>query len=293
MKEELEKNNNEQHRDATTTRIRMNAANLNFHRSHSTPPNQTTSINNHQNNDENNAIRNNNNETASAVILLGISTGAARLSAYSRSPSDSRDGLREGLQISSTVNNLDDAPVSLLYDDCYDDSDKENIDPLQTKVIKARRPARPMCTFNDSDDENEEDGFVQVLMPLGQKKKLQLNNKSGGSVSTTASITVNNGQDDVLVEKKCNRLDNVKRRGDHRHGTINSKKIGHSMIKSTEKKDDLKSKTSATSSNVSRTKTMRASHNKKMTSNDLQQVDKVLQPLMNSLSLKEQRRFNH
>jgi len=289
MTEELKKNNNEQHRDATT-RIRMNSAN--FHRSHSTAPNQTTSIN-HQNNDENNAIRNNNNETASAVILLGISTGAARLSAYNRSTSDSRDGLREGLQISSTVNNLlDDAAVSLLYDDCYDDSDKENIDPLQTKVIKVRCPARPMCTFHDSDDD-EEDGFVQVLLPLGQKKKkLQLNNKSGG-VSTHASITVNNGQDDVLVEKKCNRLDNVKRRGDPRHGTINSKKIGHSMIKNTEKNDDLMNKKSATSSNVSRTKKMSASHNKKMTCKDLQQeVDKVLQPLMNSLSLREQR-FNH
>ncbi|KAK1737846.1 hypothetical protein QTG54_011618 [Skeletonema marinoi] len=293
MTEELKKNNNEQHRDATT-RIRMNSAN--FHRSHSTPPNQTTPIN-PQNNDENNAIRNNNNETASAVILLGISTGAARLSAYNRSTSDSRDGLREGLQISSTFNNLDDAPVSLLYDDCYDDyyddSDKENIDPLQTKVIKARCPARPMCTFHESDDDDEEDGFVQVLMPLGQKKKkVQLNNKSGG-VSNHASITVNNGQDDVLVEKKCNRLDNVKRRGDPRHGTINSKKKNHSMIKSTKKNDDLMSKTSATSSNVSRTKKMSASHNKKMTSNDLQQeVDKALQPLMNSLSLRE-RRFNH
>eukprot|EP00985_Skeletonema_marinoi_P031846 scaffold37826_cov219-Skeletonema_marinoi.AAC.5 len=276
-----------------TTRIRMNSAN--FHRSHSTAPNQTTSIN-HQNNDENNAIRNNNNETASAVILLGISTGAARLSAYNRSTSDSRDGLREGLQISSTFNNLDDAAVSLLYDDYYDDSDKENIDPLQTKVIKARCPARPMCTFHDSDDENEEDGFVQVLMPRGQKKKkkVQLNNKSKSEgVSTHASITVNNGQDDVLVEKKCNRLDNVKRRGDPRHGTINSKKKNHSMIKSTKKNDDLMSKTSATSSNVSRTKKMSASHNKKMTSNDLQQeVDKALQPLMNSLSLRE-RRFNH
>jgi len=149
-----------------------------------------------------------------------------------------------------------------------------------------------MCTFNDSDDENEEDGFVQVLMPLGQKKKLQLNNKSGGSVSTTASITVNNGQDDVLVEKKCNRLDNVKRRGDPRHGTINSKKKGHSMMKNTKKNDDLISKTSATSSNVSRTKKMSASHNKMKTINDLQQVDKVLQPLMNNLSLRE-RRFNH
>ena len=252
MTEELKKNNNEQHRDATT-RIRMNSAN--FHRSHSTPPNQTTPINNQQNNDENNAIRNNNNETASAVILLGISTGAARLSAYNRSTSDSRDGLREGLQISSTFNNLDDAPVSSLYDDCYDDyyddSDKENIDQLQTKVIKARCPARPMCTFHDSDDD-EEDGFVQVLLPLGQKKKkVQLNNKSKSEgVSTHASITVNNGQDDVLVEKKCNRLDNVKRRGDPRHGTINSKKKDHSIVKSTEKNDDLMNKKSATSSNV-------------------------------------------
>eukprot|EP00984_Skeletonema_dohrnii_P015485 scaffold6711_cov104-Skeletonema_dohrnii-CCMP3373.AAC.4 len=287
MTEELKKNNNEQHRDATTSRIRMNSAN--FH--HSTPPNQTTSINNHQNNDENNAIRDNNNETASAVILLGISTGAARLSAYNRSTSDSRDGLREGLQISSAFNNLDDAAVPLLHDD-YDDSDKENIDPLQTKVIKGRCPARPMCTFNDSDDEDEEDGFVQVLMPLGQKKnKVQLNNKSGG-VSTNASITVNNGRHDVLVEKKCDRLDNVKRRGDPRHGTINSKKKGYSMIKSTKKNDDSMSKTSATSSNVSRTKTMSASRNKMKTSNDLQQVDKALQPLMNKLSLRE-RRFNH
>lgn len=151
-----------------------------------------------------------------------------------------------------------------------------------------------MCTFHDSDDD-EEDGFVQVLMPRGQKKKkVQLNNKSKSEgVSTHASITVNNGQDDVLVERKCNRLDNVKRRGDPRHGTINSKKKDHSVVKSTKKNDDLMSKTSATSSNVLQTKTMSASHNKKMTCKDLQQeVDKALQPLMNSLSLRE-RRFNH
>jgi hypothetical protein len=173
-----------------------------------------------------------------------------------------------------------------LYDDNYD-SDKENIDPLLKQNIIKKFPGR------DWKEDDDEGAVKQPLSQMTVKKKHQFHKKSDdfSSTSNSTTTTTNHYQEDLISVKlrfNRNNLDKANTKGDGSNSMKMMKKRHLSNNKNSNKKNvDWSSSSGSKSGNdvvINPTVIMMNAACKK-TMIELEQVDKALQPLMNSLSL--------